>query len=149
MMEENLKKRTLAAALLALAMVSPAMAAPRPTVTDAWIRALPGKLPAGGYFTLHNATAKAVTLIGASSPACGMLMLHKSESVSGVASMGDVSTIDVPAGGTLKFAPGGYHLMCMDPAASLKKGGTVMISLEFSGGTTQTIEFSVRGANGR
>jgi copper(I)-binding protein len=78
------------------------------TVTDAWIRALPNGIPLGGYFTLHNGTGKNLTLTGASSPACGMLMPYKTESMGGMASTHDVSEAELPAGGTLKFAPGGY-----------------------------------------
>ena len=49
------------------------------------------------------------------SPACGMLMLHRSANVGGMESMMMVESMDVPAGGTIAFAPGGYHLMCTSP----------------------------------
>ena len=118
-------------------------------MSDAWIRALPGKLPAGGYFTLHNGTPKAVTLDGAASPACGSLMLHKSDTMGGMASMSDVATIDVPAGGSLRFSPGGLHLMCMEPGPQLRRGAEVMVTLHFKGGTSLPARFQVRGANGK
>jgi copper(I)-binding protein len=127
---------------------SGATSAPSIVVTEAWIRALPGRLPDGGYFTMKNPTAKTVTLTGASSDSCGMLMLHRSDTMSGVSSMSDVSTIDVPAGATLKFAPGGYHLMCMSPAAAIKAGGKITVRLQFADGTSMPLKFAVRGANG-
>lgn len=136
-------------AILALAIASPAAAANQPVVTDAWIRALPAGLPAGGYFTLRNPTVKTLTLRGASSAACGMLMLHKSDTMSGMSSMSDVAGIDVPPGSTIKFAPGGYHLMCMDPTSAIKPGGKVAVVLEFADGSRTQAEFAVRGANGR
>ena len=126
-----------------------ASAASTVEVSDAWIRALPGKLPAGGYFTLRNHTAKRLTLDGAASPACGSLMLHKSDTMSGMASMSDVQTIDVAPGGTLKFSPGGYHLMCMAPTAAIKRGAKVAVTLDFADGTKLNASFDVRGANGR
>jgi hypothetical protein len=135
--------------ILALSLLSPALAAPGITVTDAWMRALPGGLPAGGYFMLHNSTARMLTLRAAFSPACGMLMLHKSDTMSGMASMSNVETIDVPAGGTLQFSPGGYHLMCMQPTRQMKPGGKVSVTLQFTGGTKVRTDFAVRGANGR
>lgn len=113
------------------------------------MRALPGKLPAGGYFTLHNGTAKTLTLRGASSNACGMLMLHKSDTMGGMASMSDVTSIDVAPGGTLKFTPGSYHLMCMTPTDTLKRGARIDITLDFADGTKLKTAFDVRGANGR
>jgi len=33
---------------------------------------------------------------------------------------------------TVKFAPGGLHLMCMEPTAAMKPGKTVTMVLEFS-----------------
>ena len=53
-------------------------------VTNGWFRALPAAVPSGGYFTLHNDGDKAVSLTGAQSPACGMLMLHKSMNHGGI-----------------------------------------------------------------
>jgi copper(I)-binding protein len=135
-------------ACLWLATILPAQAAGL-RVTDAWFRALPPSVPSGGYFMLHNDGAKPVTLTGAESPACGMLMLHKSENMGGMSSMADVSDIAVPAGGTLAFAPGGYHLMCMDAKPILKPGGHVPVTLLFKDGAKRTASFAVRGATGK
>jgi copper(I)-binding protein len=118
-------------------------------VSDAWIRALPSSVPSGGYFTLHNGGAKPVTLTGAESPACGMLMLHRSEDHGGMGSMEDVIAIPVPAGGTLKFAPGGYHLMCMDATPAIRPGGSVPITLAFKDAAPLTVKFQVRNAAGK
>jgi periplasmic copper chaperone A len=140
-------RATLRALLIVSAFVQSAAAAPGVTVSDAWLRALPGGLPAGGYFTLHNPTAKTLTLQSASSPACGMLMLHKSDTMGGMATMANVDTIDVKPGGTLEFSPGGFHLMCMKPM--LKPGDKVSVTLHFAGGAKVQADFAVRGANGR
>ncbi len=118
-------------------------------VRDAWFRALPGTLPAGGYFTLRNTGTAKVTLTGAESPACGMLMLHKSDSKGGMAGMDMVSSVDVPAGGSLSFAPAGYHLMCMEPKPVLKPGASVPVTLSFQGGGRLTAPFAVRNAAGK
>ena len=52
---------------------------------------------------------------GAETPAFGMAMMHKSESNGGTATMSHVDSVDVPAHGTLRFAPKGYHLMLEEP----------------------------------
>ena len=147
-MEIDMKSLIGGIALAAIA-AAPCLAAPQLTVTYPWFRALPGGLPAGGYFDLHNGTGRTMTLNGATSPACGMLMLHKSDTMGGMASMSDVSTIEVPAGGTLSFSPGGYHLMCMQPAAAMQRGGKVSVTLQFADGTKLPVTFGVRGANGK
>src|SRR5206468_2954571 len=91
-------------------------------VSDGWFRALPSGQPAGGYFTMHNQSSTPAELVAASSTACGMLMLHQSVERSGTSRMLDVKSVTVPAGGTVSFAPGGYHLMCMNPAAAMTPG---------------------------
>ena len=114
---------------------------------DGWMRALPAGLPAAGYFILHNGGSKDRVLTDAASPACGMLMLHRSDDKGGMTAMSDVSEASIPAGGTLKFAPGGYHLMCMD--AHLKVGSTVPVTLRFRDGATLEAQFAVRNASGK
>ena len=133
--------------LAALLFAGPALAADV-IVDKAWFRAMPAHLPAAGYFTIHNAGTKAITLTGASSVACGMLMLHKSSTGSGMASMSDVDSVAVPAGGAVAFAPNGLHLMCMDPTAALKHGTTVPVTLQFAGGKVVTAGFAVKNARG-
>ncbi|MBN9546413.1 MAG: copper chaperone PCu(A)C [Alphaproteobacteria bacterium] len=114
-----------------------------------WMRALPGSVPAGGYFVLHNDGKAMVTLTGAQSPACGMLMLHLSENQGGMSSMRHVDSIDVAPGGTLEFKQGGYHLMCMQPGPAIKPGASVPVTLTFKDGATVTANFPVRDATGK
>jgi len=118
------------------------------TVSNTWFRALPSGLPAGGYFNLTNHGSAPLTLIGASSPACGMLMLHRSESENGVSRMMDVPRVDIAPNQTMHFATGGYHLMCMKPTAAMKPGATVDVTLQFEKGPNITAPFEVRNAQG-
>lgn len=119
------------------------------TVSDAWFRALPGKLPAAGYFSVTNAGRGPVALTGAQSPGCGMLMLHMTHNMGGMMQMMAVEQVEVPAGGHVAFAPGGYHLMCTEPAAALKPGANVPVTLRFSDGSQLNAIFAVRTATGR
>jgi periplasmic copper chaperone A len=119
------------------------------SVQDAWIRALPGAVPSGGYFVLRNDGGALETLTGAESPACGMLMLHLSEDKGGMSTMRHVDAVDVAPGASLRFAPGGYHLMCMDATAALKPGATVPVTLMFKDGTKLRADFAVRNAAGK
>jgi len=43
-----------------------------------------------------------------------------------MSTMEDVSGVPVPAGGEIRFAPGGFHLMCMGPTAAVKPGGSIV-----------------------
>lgn len=136
--------------LLALLLTAgPASAAPALHVEKPWIRALPGTVPSGGYFVLRNDGKTQVTLTGAQSPACGMLMLHLSENQGGMSSMRHVESIDIAPGGMLEFKQGGYHLMCMQPGSAIKPGATVPVTLLFRDGTRLTADFPVRDAMGK
>jgi len=128
------------------APLSPAWAAPF-DISDAWFRALPGALPAGGYFTAQNNTGREVSITGVSSDACGMLMMHRSSSKGGMSGMDMVDSVKVPAGGVVKFAPGGYHLMCEQPR--MKPGGKVAVLLRLSNGSTVAVGFRVKTASGK
>jgi copper(I)-binding protein len=136
------------ALLFAAAIAAPVNAADL-TVTNGWFRALPGGLPSGGYFSLGNSGASPVELTGARSPACGMLMLHQSIDTGGMSRMDDVRRVTVPAGGSVSFSPGGYHLMCMNPTAAMTPGKTVPVTLLFANGTSTDASFAVRNATGK
>jgi copper(I)-binding protein len=127
-------------------MTAAANAAPF-DITDAWFRSLPGKLPAGGYFTAQNNGRRDVSITGVSSDACGMLMMHQSSSKGGMSGMDMVDSVKVPAGASVKFAPGGYHLMCDAP--KMKIGTKVPVLLHLSDGSAVAVGFAVRGANGK
>jgi copper(I)-binding protein len=131
-----------------LTVTLPAIAAGSISITNPWLRFVIKARPAAGYFTIQNSGDKPAILVAASSPACGMLMLHESKEVNGAETMRPVKTVVIPAHGALSFAPGGYHLMCMQPQASVQVGGNVMVTLKFADGQTLTEAFPVKGAGG-
>jgi hypothetical protein len=135
--------------ILTAAMFLPAIAAAQMAgvvIEKPWMRYLLPSVPAAGYMIVRNDGAAPVVLTGASSPACGMLMLHQSQDSSGMAMMMDVPNITIPAHGAQVFAPGGYHLMCMQPA--MKIGESVPVTLTFQNGTTVAATLPVYGAQG-
>ncbi len=118
-------------------------------LSDAWFRLVLPSLPAAGYFTLSNRAGAAQLLVGAASPACGMLMLHRSVDAGGAERMEMVQSVAIPAHGKIVFAPGGYHLMCVSPSPAMRPGQAVPVTLRFAGGSTVTASFAVRGATGK
>lgn len=118
------------------------------SISDAWVRMIVPSRPAAGYFTLSNDSDSAATLTGASSPACGSAMLHQSVRENGTDKMVMVKSVDVPAHGTLSFAPAGYHVMCMAPTEAMKIGAKVPFTLTFGDGSSLTAEFPVKGPAG-
>ena len=114
-----------------------------------WFRLVMPSLPAAGYFTLSNSTGAAHTLVGAASPGCGMLMLHRSISENGQERMAMVQSVAVPPHGKVSFTPGGYHLMCMSPSAEMRPGRSVPVTLHFADGGDIDRDFPVRNATGK
>jgi len=141
-----LRNVILSAAAALLVALSPASAG-NLVVSGAWFRLLPAGLPAAGYFKLQNESGKAAVLTGAETAACGMTMLHKTEHMGGMDQMSMVDSVEIGAGETFEFKPGGYHLMCMKPA--LKLGTAVPVTLRFADGSSLQAEFEVRGATGK
>ena len=140
----------LCALLGALAALGPARAAePGLTVSDAWLRLVLPSRPAAGYLTLANGTDQPLVLVGAASPACGMVMLHRSVHENGQERMDMVTSVAIPAHADVTFAPGGYHLMCMTPSKEVTPGQSVPVTLRFADGGTVTASFAVRGATGK
>jgi copper(I)-binding protein len=135
-----------AGAFLTLFACSAAFAAPAVTVTNARIRLLPGDLPLAGYFDLANQGKRPVTLTTASSPAFKMVHLHRSIEQDGESMMVPAGNLEIKPGATLRFAPGGYHLMLMDRTKPLKVGDRVPITLRFANHRALRVMFNVKGA---
>jgi len=119
------------------------------SVRDARLRWLPGNRPLAGYFALDNAGQRPVRLVGAASPAFARVMLHRSTHRDGVAHMEHVDGVDVAPGKTLRFAPGGYHLMLMKRRHRLGPGDSVSVTLHFADGHQLTATFKVVSAGAR
>ena len=135
---------------IAIAGVGAALAAPNGiSVSGQWFRLIMPSLPAAGYFTVSNGTGTPQTLVGAQSPACGTLMLHQSVSKNGEERMITVPSIPVPAHGSIRFAPSGYHLMCMSPGPAMTPGQSVPVTFRLANGETVSATFPVRGATGK
>jgi hypothetical protein len=71
-------------------------------------------------------------------------MIHRTVVKHGMAGMAHASHIELAANASLIFAPGGYHLMLMNPKRPLRAGDPVVINLEFRGGLVLPVSFEVR-----
>lgn len=119
----------LASCVLAFTMVAPAAAAaPGVKVAGAWVRAqAPGQKTASAYVELTS--DRNAALVAAGSPAAGRVELHSMSVHEGVMRMRAMPQIELPAGKTVKFAPGGLHLMLFDLKQPLKPSDTVTLNL--------------------
>jgi copper(I)-binding protein len=156
-----------ATALALLSACSGAAASPSGgiSVTGAWIRsstAMTGAL--AGYMVITNNGPEADTLLSASSPIATTVQLHETVTVtpapdasgmgamgsampssgSGMMTMVEVPKVDIPAGGTVEFKPGGYHVMFMDLTGTPTAGQSVDLTLVFAKAGSITVKAEFR-----
>lgn len=131
------------ACMLALLWVAPAQAQ-QVTVKDAWIRGtVQGQSATGAFMELTGKSN--ARLVGAASPASKSVEVHNMKVENGVMKMFPVDGVDLPAGKTVKLAPGGYHVMLMGLQKPLNAGDQVPLRLTFElpNKKRETIEFAV------
>ncbi|WP_165404124.1 copper chaperone PCu(A)C [Egicoccus halophilus] len=82
------------------------------------------------------------TLQRADTDAAAGVEVHLTEVEDGRASMTLQDEVDIPAGETVRFRPGGLHLMLVVPDATVTEGGTFDLTLHFerSGEVTIPVE---------
>jgi copper(I)-binding protein len=112
-----------------------------------WARATPPSAPAGGGFlTIKNTGSAADRLVAASSPAADMVQVHEMKMDGNVMRMREVEKgLEIPAGGSVTLAPGGYHLMMMGLKGPLKQGTSVPVTLVFEKAGKIDVQLSVEG----
>jgi periplasmic copper chaperone A len=116
-------------------------------ISQPWSRATPGSAKvAGGYLTIENKGAAPDRLIGGTTDAAGRVETHEMAMTDGVMTMRPIDGgLAIAPGKTVKFAPGGYHLMFFDLKSQLKQGDKVPVTLQFEKAGKVNVVFDVQG----
>ena len=137
--------RHLVGLMLALAPIAAATEEAGVSVRDAWVReAPPGVAMMAGYMVVQNNTSRSQVLVAASSSGFESVTIHRTVVKDGKAGMVHASQVELGRSASLVFAPGGYHLMLMNPKRTLRAGDPVVINLEFRGGLVLPVAYEVR-----
>ncbi len=104
--------------------------------------------PAAGYFTIHGGSQAAV-LRGIETEAAVRLEMHESTTTNGMMEMKPLDTVDVPAGSTVAFAPGGKHLMLWSINPQAPAAGKISFKMIFSNGDRLLVDAVVEGPDGK
>jgi iron complex transport system substrate-binding protein len=105
-----------------------------PIVESGWARPTSEGMTMGaGYLTIRN-PGPAVHLVAARSALATRVEVHESRLEGGMARMRAVPDLLVGAGQTLRFEPGGLHLMLIGLTTSLRAGAHVPLVLRFEPG---------------
>jgi periplasmic copper chaperone A len=140
-----LRAPALPAACLVLLAAAVSAAAPAVlSVQDAWIRATPGVDVAAVYLTLRNTGSQPAVVTGVRSPAAQSAMIHQTTLVNGESTMRPQERLRIAAGETVRFAPGGLHIMLHGLKRPLAVGDEVPVTVLFEGGGSVTALARVR-----
>lgn len=105
-----------------------------------WARASAGtSRPAAAYLTIRNAGDRSDRLLGVRTPVTGHTEVHAMVHEGGVMKMRPAGPLEIPAGGEVRLAPGGVHIMLMQLEAPLEEGGTLPLTLIFEAAGEVTV----------
>lgn len=138
----------LALGLTLVLSASAAVGAPAtcaPVIESPWVRAAPpGAASLAGYLVLRNPCAAPVEVADVESKDFGMPMIHRTVIEDGVSRMRPAGKLVVAPGESLRFEPGGLHLMLMRPLGPLAEGDVAHVRLVLADGRRVYAEFPVR-----
>lgn len=83
------------------------------------------------------------TLVEATTPAALGVEFHLTSIEDGRASMGELEEVEVPAGESVRFRPGGLHLMMVVPDETVARGERFELTLAFERSEPMTIDVEV------
>ena len=113
-------------------------------IREPWSRATPkGAATAVGYMTITNNGTESERLIGGSVDFASSLQLHSMTMEDGVSKMRELKAVEIGPGQTLKFEPGGSHVMFVGLNRPLSQGDRVKGTLIFEHSGTIEIEYDV------
>ena len=99
--------------------------------------------PGAVYFNIVNSGDADASIAGVFVDGAKSAELHMTRESGSTSSMMAMSNIPVPKGQTVKFAPGGNHVMAMDLSPSLMSGGRTDVTLTFATGDKLTFPAAI------
>ena len=132
------------AKLLILALLFPAGAFAELEISEARIKNLPPTVPVcAGYMTIHNSSQVAVSIVAIRSDAFASVEIHRSVMHDGMMRMDRVNNLQIAPGASQQLAPGGLHLMMMQPVQATRPGDDIEIILQLDDGSEQRLMMKV------
>jgi len=100
--------------------------------------------PGAVYFTIRNMSDADQEIRSAWVAGAATAMLHETQTQGGTARMRHATQVPLPTGETVRFAPGGLHIMAMDIGETLEVGGQTEVTLTFASGDKVSFPAEVR-----
>lgn len=117
-----------------------------PQFRNGWVRLPPTpSMPmAAGFGEFVNDCAQPMAVVSASSAGFDEVSLHETAQVEGVNRMREVPRLVLPVNGKVALAPGGLHLMLMQPEVPLSDGKVLPLRLSLEDGRKVDGQLTVR-----
>ena len=120
-------------------------ASKEPRVSNAWIRLPPPSMAmTAAYFDVENPSSSDMTLVAVTGDGFGSIEMHRTETVDGKARMVEQNKVTVPGGGSVRFEPGGLHLMLMGFDQTMEQDQRFSLTLHWQNGGMTAVQAEVR-----
>ncbi len=114
-------------------------------VREAWVaEAPPGARAQAAYMQLRNGGSAPLNVTAVTSPAFASVELHRTVHEGAVARMEKLPVLPLAPGESAVLAPGGLHLMLIEPRQRLTEGAMVPLELRLDSGAVVSVEALVR-----
>ena len=131
--------------LLFLVLLLPAVCNAELVISDAWIKNLPPAVPVrAAYMTLHNSSTKALRIVALRSASFARVEIHETVMQDGMMRMQQVPELRLNPGQGVQLAPGGLHLMLIEPTRPTRPGEMHTIEIEYDDGSRQSLQIVVK-----
>lgn len=112
-------------------------------ISQAKVRLLPPGVPnTSAYFIIENNSSNDEFLVSANANVANRTEIHNHVHQNGMMKMQQQTEVRIPAGQSVKFAPGGLHIMLFGLKQPLKAGQDLALSLRTKSG--EQIKFSAK-----
>jgi copper(I)-binding protein len=130
--------------LLILLLIFSPIASAELDIRDPWIKNLPPSVPVrAGYMTIHNPQTKTVSIVSLRSDAFASIEIHQTIEQDGMMRMEQMSSLKIESNSSVQLAPGGLHLMMMNPSEPTQPGDLLEIVIILDDGSEQRVEMQV------
>jgi len=114
-------------------------------ISDPWIKNLPPSIPVrAGYMTIHNPQPQAVSIVSLRSDAFASVEIHQSIEQDGMMRMEQLPSLKIESNSSVQLAPGGLHLMMMNPSEPTRPGDQLEIVIVLDDGSEQRVVMQVK-----
>ena len=114
-------------------------------INNAYVKpSIPGTKNSAAYFSLINTTGETVHLVDANSTIAEITEVHEHAMVDGLMKMQKVDKVEIPGKRSVKFVPGGYHVMFIGLKQTINEGDTIEFTLVLDNGETLNVNATAK-----